>query len=934
MSAALDPAASPSSAEDAALLRESGVLDELFYRAEADLPEMADAAGHYLSTGWRLGLEPGPGFSSDFLRPYYSASGHDGPPGLVWAELSLMTPSPLPRNPAEAQVLADRIRAGAVFDEAAYGRQLPAGLDPVTHYVLIGELLGWQPGDSFDPVFYLESNPDLAAAGVHPLLHYIEHGQREGRPARPVVNRLSFPPLPEDGRPVMLFISHDGSRTGAPVLGWNLIRRLSRDYRIVCLMMHGGELEADFARMASVVIGPLVWEEWKAAEMQRIAERLVALYQPLYAVANSIETHLMVPPLTRLGVPVVALVHEFATYTRPLRRMRDIYDHAEHVVFPAQVVARSSFEAFPELRERRGVHIMPQGRSDPTMPAGEAEPLSERQRAILRPPGMEDAFLVLGAGFVHIRKGVDLFIAAAATARRLRPDLKLRFVWIGHGYDPEKDNTYSSYLAEQIAQSDLGDSFAFMDAVSDLEPVYAATDAFFMCSRLDPQPNVGIDAVTRGIPTVCFAGACGTAEILASDPDIAWMVVPHLDAHAAAQALCRLAEDPALRAASREQVARVGARAYDMDAYVRQIDAWGRAAADPARRARTDRLIDSGLVDPDMAFAPGTAPEEPGAAERLAVRQWALWSGIREASPTPLLRRPFAGFQPQVYARAHGLDGPQAEAEPVTHWLEQGRPAGPWLREVFSPASPPPAPGAAPRMALQAHFHYTDMAPELASRLAANRNACDLLLSTDSEGKAATLRHAFRHHHGAVTVRLVPNRGRDIGPFLTGFAREIAEGGYDVVGHVHGKKSISVDTTLGRVWCDFLWENLVGGEHAMLDLAAAAFAARPALGLLMAEDPHIVGWDGNRAVAEALASRMGLPQPLDEAFDFPLGTMFWARPAALRPLLALDLGWEDYPEEPLPYDGTMLHALERLMPFVARHAGFTVGGLRAPGTSW
>jgi lipopolysaccharide biosynthesis protein len=42
--------------------------------------------------------------------------------------------------------------------------------------------------------------------------------------------------------------------------------------------------------------------------------------------------------------------------------------------------------------------------------------------------------------------------------------------------------------------------------------------------------------------------------------------------------------------------------------------------------------------------------------------------------------------------------------------------------------------------------------------------------------------------------------------------------------------------------------------------------------------------------------------------------MFWARTEALAPLVGLALNWEDYPAEPLPYDGTLLHAIERLLP--------------------
>jgi lipopolysaccharide biosynthesis protein len=50
--------------------------------------------------------------------------------------------------------------------------------------------------------------------------------------------------------------------------------------------------------------------------------------------------------------------------------------------------------------------------------------------------------------------------------------------------------------------------------------------------------------------------------------------------------------------------------------------------------------------------------------------------------------------------------------------------------------------------------------------------------------------------------------------------------------------------------------------------------------------------------------------------------MFWARSSAIRQLIALNLDWNDYPQEPLSRDGTMLHSIERLLPFVAKAAGF------------
>jgi glycosyltransferase involved in cell wall biosynthesis len=894
-----------------------------------------DPVWHYLEEGWRQGLEPNQHFGGSFLRPFYEAAGLSGPPAAIWLELSAAG-SPLPVNQAEAVAAAQFFRAASGFDADFYRSRLPPGMDPALHYAVVGERMGWRPAPHIDPVYYVDRYPDIAAGELSPFVHFEKNGRQEGRRSSSVVDRLHFAPLPRGEEPVVLVVSHEASRTGAPVLGWNLARLLARKARIVSLLMRGGELEDDFAEVSSVSVGPLTWEDWNPADMSRLAEWIVREYRPHYAVANSIETHAIVPPLAALGVPSVALVHEFAAYTRPLPRMRDIYDWASHVVFPARIVADSSFKTFSGLQARPGIHIIAQGRNDPPRGEGQCGDPSTDLLARLRATGEEEVFLVVGAGSVHYRKGVDLFISVAATARRLNPDLKFRFVWIGHGYNPELDVGYSTYLAEQIAHSDLGDSFIMLDAVEDLEPVYATADALLMCSRLDPQPNVGIDAICRGIPTLCFEGASGTAEILGADPATRQLVVPHLDTHAMAALLCKLAEDRMGTSALRQHVTRVGQKAYDIDAYIDRVDELGRDAAAALHQEDLATLLEAGIVDPDLALPPGARLIGACSAERQVLQQWSIMGLSPKPTVNPQFRRPCAGFNPQTYAHAHPVECRKGGVHPLAHWLRAGQPAGPWSRPVYTPAdlSSLPTPENPPHIALHAHFHYETLAADFIGRLDRNGMSCDLFLSTNTQEKAEHLRKAFREHSGSVEIEVVPNRGRDIGPFVTGFGTRMIEGGYDLVGHVHGKRSLGVDVALGEAWRHFLWENLIGGEYPMLDLAARIFAANSSVGLLMPEDPHLVGWDENRAVAEGLAWRMGLADPLDDFFDFPLGTMFWARPAALLPLLGLGLDWNDYPSEPLPNDGTILHALERLMPFVVRHAGFDIAGVRVPGTTW
>jgi hypothetical protein len=98
----------------------------------------------------------------------------------------------------------------------------------------------------------------------------------------------------------------------------------------------------------------------------------------------------------------------------------------------------------------------------------------------------------------------------------------------------------------------------------------------------------------------------------------------------------------------------------------------------------------------------------------------------------------------------------------------------------------------------------------------------------------------------------------------------------------------------------------------MADACMAGLFNDNSVGMVFPDDPHVLGSGPNRVFAEALAAKMGLME-LPEHLIFPVGTMFWARTSSLAPLINLGRDWEDYPEEPLPYDGMPLHAIERLL---------------------
>src|SRR5690606_22651167 len=113
-------------------------------------------------------------------------------------------------------------------------------------------------------------------------------------------------------------------------------------------------------------------------------------------------------------------------------------------------------------------------------------------------------------------------------------------------------------------------------------------DAFFLSSRLDPLPNVAIDGALRGIPMICFESASGLSEILGANPATCEMVVPYLDALAAARRIELLMDDKHYRERVGEAIRTQAAELFDMQQYADGIDRLGREAVSERRQVRAD----------------------------------------------------------------------------------------------------------------------------------------------------------------------------------------------------------------------------------------------------------------------------------------------------------------------------------------------------------
>jgi glycosyltransferase involved in cell wall biosynthesis len=850
--------------------------------------------------------------------------------------LSRLRPPPPPPLPAPEEEPAPRpldpLRESGLFDEDFYVLSQEArneGRDPLEHYLEIGEARGIQPSARFEPAYYARRYPDVRAAGMGLLRHYALFGQNEGREGLSPARRLVLPELAPPRTERVLVVLHEASRTGAPILGWDLIQRLHAHRDVVVLLKKGGSLRPSLDDLGVPVIDLPPDAALAREDLNAVGQRLAETLRPSYAIANSAETRDIIAPLALAGVGVIALIHEFSANVRPRDQVHDILVWAHRLVFPARVVADSFLTDHPYLAQRHH-EILPQGLPLPprrmTQSASPDDPILAR----LRPQGCETDFLVVGLGRVQLRKGVDLFLSMASQVLRARPDARIRFAWVGDGYSPDDWTEFPTYLTDQINREGLDDRFILAGEVDDLSKVHAIADLVVLTSRLDPMPNTSIEALSLGVPVVCFDRASGIAEILSADEDTRTLVVPYLDTAAMARVVLDLHATPDQRETLSQAARRVASARFDMTRYVETLDGLGRETRDTIKAMEHDRAVISATTVFDPAFyRPVGEPlnnDEALKAYLLRNRLTAKASGNQNHVG---LRRPFPGFNPLSYAEALGaLDG---DRDPLALWLEAGRPAGPWLHPVIDLKTADSAVPANTKVLLHGHFHYVDLVEDFLGRLAADGLVCDLVLTTTDEDRAIALRHLLEPRANTRDlVRVVPNRGRDIGAFLTGVS-DLLDQDYQILGHVHGKKSVHLGD--GDLWRDFLWENLIGGQTRAASAAVSALLEDPDLGLIFPEDPNLCGWDLNGETAADLARRMGRTEPLPRFPDWPNGTMFWARREALAPLFTLGLGWEDYPEEPAPVDGSLLHALERLIPFAAERAGLAFATTHLPGVN-
>ncbi len=363
----------------------------------------------------------------------------------------------------------------------------------------------------------------------------------------------------------------------------------------------------------------------------------------------------------------------------------------------------------------------------------------------------------------------------------------------------------------------------------------------------------------------------------------------------------------------------------------------GRLRSALSARSNAPLIERSGFFD--ASWYVGAYPDVRAA--RYGPARHYLRHGHREGrNPGPL-------FDARWYAAQHpGVTG--RDENPLVQFLQAGATDDRLARSVTVPAPPgrenvvvhqPAELRPSGSVAVMVHAYYPDTFDQICASLQrALGFPFTLLVSTPTDETRAAADESIRRHGlpPSAIVRVVPNRGRNFGPFVAAFATEIA--GHDYVLHLHTKRSLFTGSDQAH-WRDQLVSSLIGSPAiagAALELLAGRAGEpgrpdasdRPPIGLVFpttaATMPHWAHhWLSNAAAAPGLFGRLGVDRfPTGGYFEYPVGGMFWARVDAIRPLLDAGLTFEDFPAESGQTDGTLAHVIERCFVPLVQSRGY------------
>lgn len=323
----------------------------------------------------------------------------------------------------------------------------------------------------------------------------------------------------------ILFISHDASRAGAPLILLTILKWLNtnvKDLQMDIVLVNGGLIEKEFKEQCTHVFNyshintPLKFSEilthkaisklgMKPTNKEaKFHKKIVANnYDLIYA--NSI-----------LSIPVAVKIKKASNFPKLI-----VHVHELNTIFKMALPDFSKYQSHIDKFIAVSHQVKDNLVANYHIDAGVVAVINEF--AVVNGVATQHSnknFTVGASGMVHWRKGYDVFIQVANYISKKYPEANIHFNWVGSkiGHD--------AIVEGDLEKMKLKEMVSFVGEQPDPIKLYNDFDVFVLTSREDPFPLVCIEIASLKKPIICFEKASGSAEIIKNGGGF---VVPYLD---------------------------------------------------------------------------------------------------------------------------------------------------------------------------------------------------------------------------------------------------------------------------------------------------------------------------------------------------------------------------------------------------------------------
>jgi glycosyltransferase involved in cell wall biosynthesis len=341
-------------------------------------------------------------------------------------------------------------------------------------------------------------------------------------------------PSEQPSPPTTLFVSHNASRTGAPICLIDFISWLKSNttMKFKIILKEGGPITTRFQQLGECFFFD---DEWNNRHDESTFRQRLIEFCPnadlIYA--NTIASFDVLEHLKYLDAPLLTHVHELESVIQEFvgEKFIELEQFTDYFLCASPAV-RENLKHHHNIADVNSGTLYSPIAVDTNYDGNNKEKL----RISL---GLDPSLTyVVSCGTIEWRKGPDLFVECAKIlADRGLKDIQ--FLWIGEFFDNEYSN-----LDKELSLTNLGDMVKFLGLRDNARDYFAACDIFLLPSREDPFPLVCLEAAEKQLPILCFADAGSMPDFVEKD---AGYFVPYEDTEALASCIQNLAENVNLR---------------------------------------------------------------------------------------------------------------------------------------------------------------------------------------------------------------------------------------------------------------------------------------------------------------------------------------------------------------------------------------------------